>query len=84
MALYNRVNSRVLKNLLRETSQNRTTLSFYKYHQINNPKDFRDELYLAWDALGVWGRIYIAQEGINGQLSVPTENLEKLKNHIYF
>lgn len=83
MALYNRVNGRVLKELLRETSQNRTTLSFYKYHHIENPKDFRDELYQAWDSLGVWGRIYIAHEGINGQLSVPTENLERLQNQIY-
>jgi UPF0176 protein len=83
MALYNRVNSRVLKDLLFKNPQNRTTLSFYKYHQISEPKSFRDELYEAWDKLGVWGRIYIAHEGINGQLSVPTENLELLKNHIY-
>lgn len=83
MALYNRVNSRVLKDLLIKDPKKRTTLSFYKYHTIAEPKAFRDELYKAWDALGVWGRIYIATEGINGQLSVPTENLEALKNHIY-
>jgi UPF0176 protein len=83
MALYNRVNSRVLKDLLANDSQQRTTLSFYKYHQIADPKAFRDQLYKAWDALGVWGRIYIAHEGINGQLSVPAENLEALKEHIY-
>lgn len=83
MALYNRVNSRVLKDLLIKDPKKRTTLSFYKYHNIAEPKVFRDELYKAWDALGVWGRIYIATEGINGQLSVPTENLEALKNHIY-
>ncbi|HTJ52420.1 MAG TPA: rhodanese-related sulfurtransferase [Cyclobacteriaceae bacterium] len=83
MALYNRVNSRVLKDLLVKTNQPRTTLSFYKYHLIEDPKAFRDELYKAWDALNVWGRIYIAHEGINGQLSVPAENFEALKNHIY-
>jgi UPF0176 protein len=83
MALYNRVNSRVLKDLLVKTNQPRTTLSFYKYHHIEDPKAFRDELYKAWDTLNVWGRIYIAHEGINGQLSVPAENFEALKNHIY-
>jgi len=83
MALYNRVNSRVLKDLLAKDSQKRTTLSFYKYHQIADPKAFRDQLYKSWDALGVWGRIYIANEGINGQLSVPNENLEALKEHVY-
>ena len=83
MALYNRVNSRVLKDLLVKTNQPRTTLSFYKYHHIEDPKAFRDELYMAWDTLHVWGRIYIAHEGINGQLSVPAENFEALKNHIY-
>ncbi|HEY8934161.1 MAG TPA: rhodanese-related sulfurtransferase [Cyclobacteriaceae bacterium] len=83
MALYNRVNSRVLKDLLVKTNQPRTTLSFYKYHHIEDPKAFRDELYRAWDALNVWGRIYVAHEGINGQLSVPAENFEALKNHIY-
>jgi UPF0176 protein len=82
MALYNRVNSRVLKNLLWETPQKRTTLSFYRYHKIEDPQVFRDELYRAWDALGIWGRIYVASEGINGQLSVPSENFDAFKAHI--
>jgi UPF0176 protein len=50
---------------------------------LDNPKAFRDELYLAWNQLGVLGRIYVADEGINAQLSVPTGNFEAFKSHLY-
>jgi UPF0176 protein len=83
MTLYNKIEGKVLKERISLASQlNRTTLSFYKYHKIENPAEFRDELYKAWDSLGIWGRIYVATEGINGQLSVPSENFESLKRHI--
>jgi UPF0176 protein len=54
----------------------RTTVSFYKYHQIEDPQGFRDGLFARWNELGVLGRTYIASEGINAQISVPTENFE--------
>jgi UPF0176 protein len=83
MTLYNKIEGKVLKERISLAPQlNRTTLSFYKYHKIENPTEFRDELYKAWDALGVWGRIYIATEGINGQFSVPSDNFESFKQHI--
>jgi UPF0176 protein len=44
---------------------------------------FRNELYTAWETLGVWGRVYLAKEGINGQVSVPTANLPHFKDHLY-
>ncbi|MCO5280191.1 MAG: rhodanese-related sulfurtransferase, partial [Chitinophagales bacterium] len=35
------------------------------------------------EILGVLGRIYVGFEGINAQISVPTENFEALKNYLY-
>ncbi len=78
-ALHNRVNRRELKERLLKDPVKRITLSFYKYAQIPEPKSFRDELYQWWDALGVLGRTYLAQEGINAQISVPEANFEQFK-----
>lgn len=60
----------------------RTTISLYKYVKIENPKKMRDELYIAWDAIGVLGRIYVAQEGINAQVSVPTHAVDIFRRHV--
>ena len=61
----------------------RTTISFYQYFPIQNPQEFRDYLYKHWDVLGVFGRIYVAKEGINAQVSVPEENFEAFKMFLY-
>ncbi len=61
----------------------RTTLSFYRYAHLEDPAAFRDDCYRAWSELGVLGRIYVATEGINGQLSVPTPNLESFRTALY-
>lgn len=66
-----------------QLQEERATLSFYKYHSIEQPGQFRDELYKAMDDLGVMGRIYIAHEGINAQISVLNENLNLLKSYLY-
>ena len=55
----------------------RVTFSFYKYTKIENPQERKEELYDKWDSFGCLGRIYIAQEGINAQMSCPKENWEK-------
>lgn len=55
----------------------RTTLSFYRYVQITNPEAFRQRLLTAWTELGCLGRIYVAHEGINAQMNVPTQNWQK-------
>ncbi len=81
--LYNKVNRLVLKQQLAESTEDRTTLSFYRYRSIDNPQGFRDELYLWMEKLGVLGRIYIAQEGINGQISVPSEHFDQFKTELY-
>ncbi|MEM0993043.1 MAG: rhodanese-related sulfurtransferase [Bacteroidota bacterium] len=81
--LYNRVNSEELKQLMLQDTQKRVTLSFYQYAYIAAPKQFRDELYLGLSELGVFGRIYVAKEGINGQLSVPAAQLTALRDYLY-
>ena len=58
----------------------RQTLSFYKYHPINDPQTLRDTLYIQWEKIGVLGRIYLAREGINAQISVPLAHFEAFKS----
>ena len=85
--LHNRISQKELKQLLYKETEPRITLSFYQYAKIDDPKIFRDELYKNLDALKVFGRIYVAQEGINAQLSVPFGNFESFKSYlssIYF
>ncbi len=79
MKLHNRVNGEELRQRMLESNEPRTTLSFYRYYQLGNPQIFRDHIYLKWAELDVFGRIYVANEGINGQLSVPTKNFEAFK-----
>ena len=81
--LHNRVSQQELKKKLYEENIPRTTLSFYQYFTIENPKQSRDELYIALNNLQVFGRIYIAHEGINAQVSVPTVHFEALKNYLH-
>ncbi len=61
----------------------RTTISFYCYFPIQNPKEFRDFLYKNLDVLQVFGRIYIAKEGINAQISVPAEKMEAFRTFLF-
>lgn len=81
--LHNRVSRKELKELVQQDPTPRTTISFYCYFKIEEPKKFRDELFLQMKALGVFGRIYLAEEGINAQISVPTANLEAFKTYLY-
>lgn len=60
----------------------RQTISFYRYTEIANPDQFRDELYRHLEALKVFGRIYIANEGINAQISVPEFNMKAFRNYL--
>ena len=81
--LHNRVDRTVLIKKMLESAESRTTISFYKYHFIENPKQFRDELYLLLDAIGTKGRIYLATEGVNAQISIPSEKVDLLKHTLY-
>ena len=82
MQLYNKLSSDERSRMLDSSNQRRITLSFYKYAKINDPKSFRDELFIFWDSIDVLGRIYIANEGINAQLSLPEVNLEIFIDHL--
>ncbi len=83
MALHNRIDGRALKQRMRELDEKRRTLSFYKYHRIIDPQTFRDDLYLHLDAIGVLGRIYVASEGINAQISVPENQLGAFRSYLF-
>ena len=82
MALYNRIDGRVLKEKMRSLPEKRVTVSFYKYHHILDPGDFRDQLYLGLDSLNILGRIYVASEGINAQISVPEVEMDAFRNYL--
>ena len=80
--LHNRISQAELKKRLYEETEVRITVSFYQYFLIGDPVAFRDELYSGLDALKVFGRIYIAHEGINAQVSIPDGNFEALKDYL--
>ncbi|MGY6562942.1 MAG: oxygen-dependent tRNA uridine(34) hydroxylase TrhO, partial [Luteibaculaceae bacterium] len=82
MQLYNIYSKEILQKKLAEEPFDRTTISFYRYVRIANPVEFRDRLYKIWDEIQVLGRIYVAHEGINAQLSVPKHNFEALKQSL--
>ncbi|HET6721884.1 MAG TPA: rhodanese-related sulfurtransferase [Chitinophagaceae bacterium] len=81
--LHNRVSQKELKQLLYLEVEPRTTISFYHYFPIGDPQHFRDELFAALAGLKVFGRIYVASEGINAQISVPQSNFDSLKSYLY-
>lgn len=81
--LHNRISQKELKQRLHEETEPRTTISFYQYFFIEDSQKFRDELYQSLSALNVFGRIYIAQEGINAQLSVPKSNYNLLEDYLH-
>jgi UPF0176 protein len=80
--LYNKLSANERAQLIEQAGEDRLTLSFYKYTQIGNPQLFRDYLFINWQSLQVLGRIYLAHEGINAQLSVPAKNFSLLKTQI--
>jgi UPF0176 protein len=81
--LHNKYDQRELKQKLMEETEHRTTISFYHYFQITETQIFRDEMYKALFALKVFGRIYLAAEGINAQISVPQSNYDAFKDYLY-
>jgi len=81
--LHNKINGEELKQKLLSNNEPRTTISFYKYHHILDPQKFRDTMFINFTKLEVLGRIYVALEGINAQISVPTRNYELLRQAIY-
>jgi UPF0176 protein len=81
--LHNRVSQKELKERLYTEQEPRKTISFYKYAFIEDPKIFRDVLYKNLDELKVFGRIYVAHEGINAQVNIPVSAYDKFKEYLY-
>ena len=80
--LHNRISQKELKQRLLDENVPRKTLSFYRYFPIADPVEFRNELYLRLNELQVFGRIYLAQEGINAQVSVPLDLEHAFKDYL--
>ena len=86
--LFNRKNkSQLIEQQLKEPFK-RKTCSFYRYVNIADTQSMRDSLYKEWTELNVLGRVYLAKEGINAQISIPEPNWDdfiiNLDNHSEF
>ena len=80
--LFNRKNKTQLIQEQLNESFIRKTCSFYRYVKIENPQEMRNILYKEWLNINILGRVYIAKEGINAQISVPKENWEGFVNKL--
>ncbi len=78
MSLHNKISSIESKKILEENKLPRTVLSFYRYFEIKNVELFRDYLFINLNKLNVFGRVYVAEEGINAQISVPKKKYNEL------
>ncbi len=83
MTLYNKLDKEILKAHLAQEDFERITLSFYQYAHIKEVELFRDDLYQDWAMLKVLGRVYVSNEGINAQISVPEHHFEAFKTALY-
>ncbi len=79
MQLYNTLSAEERAQLIDEAGKQRLTLSFYAYAKIEDPQQFRNDLFIEWNKLDALGRTYVAKEGINAQMSIPAENIEAFR-----
>lgn len=82
MPLHNRIDKRLLKEAIEHDATKRRTVSFYRYVKIDDPNAYRDHMYRDWEKLGCMGRIYLATEGVNAQMSIPENSWEAFQNWI--
>lgn len=83
MQLYNKYDKQTLLKKIEQEPFKRITISFYQYARIEDPAQWRDELYMHLEALGVLGRVYVANEGINAQINCPEPNVDKFRDFLY-
>ena len=57
-------------------------MSFYRYTPIADPQHRRNQWYSALREMEVFGRIYMAQEGVNAQISIPEHRLDELRQFL--
>lgn len=60
-------------------SETITLLSFYRFYIISSPEDLSNQLRNLWRPFKVVGRVYVATEGINAQMAVPSNVLPQFK-----
>lgn len=82
MQLYNKLSAKEREALIDAAGEERLTISFYMYHKIQDPSEFRNQLFISWEKLDVLGRTYVANEGINAQISVPAPRFKEFKAHL--
>ena len=83
MQLWNTLSKEDLEVQLRESGHKFVTVSFYQYARIENPRLFRDHLFLMWSKLNVVGRTYVAKEGINSQMAIPIAHFQQFRDELY-
>lgn len=66
-----KISNKILKIIYEHDYTKRTMMSLYKYFRIKNPIILLDLIKLELKKYDVLGRIYIANEGINVQISTP-------------
>ena len=81
--LLNKLNKEQALERLYAENFKRITSSFYQYVILEDPQLLRDSLFRDWSELKVLGRIYLAHEGINAQLSVPEHNWEQFVSSVH-
>lgn len=79
MQLCNTLSKEELEKKLAESGTKFVTISFYKYHQISNVALFRDHFYTFCQRFGIVGRVYVAAEGINAQISCPAHEVSNFR-----
>jgi UPF0176 protein len=77
--LKNKLNKEECLKLLAQETEPRVTMSFYRYAKIKHPREFRDQLYREWSQHKVFGRVYLAKEGINAQINMPESQVEAFR-----
>tara|TARA_Y100000589_G_scaffold245698_1_gene233431 strand:+ start:22 stop:1071 length:1050 start_codon:yes stop_codon:yes gene_type:complete len=80
--LYNIYSREDLARKIREEPFQRLTISFYRYFVLHDSQNERQQLYTDLSELDVLGRIYLAPEGINAQISVPGHKLDGLRTYL--
>ena len=80
--MFNKKSQLELKRDLEQETVQRITCSFYRYINIKNPESFRNHLYEEFSRLNILGRVYIAQEGVNAQISVPEDKWNTFEDYI--
>jgi UPF0176 protein len=83
MQLWNTLSKEELEQQLRASGLEFVTVSFYQYAHIPDPQAFRDFLFQQFSKRTIVGRVYVATEGINAQISVPVDAFSSFREELY-